>query len=124
MGELATMLTRSRQPETRDWRMAAACSHTDPELFFPVSANGQSVEQLAQAKALCSGCSVRPACLQFALDTHVDGVWGGTTQEERRLATPQARTASPPEPTDGSRAGRVSAVNGTPGRVRTSNDAR
>jgi WhiB family transcriptional regulator, redox-sensing transcriptional regulator len=106
MGELATMLTRCRQPATGDWRMAAACSHTDPELFFPVSSNGQSVEQMAQAKALCSGCSVRPACLQFALDTHADGVWGGTTEEERRLAMPQARRStnsgktSPPDPSE------------------------
>jgi WhiB family transcriptional regulator, redox-sensing transcriptional regulator len=90
MGELATMLTRWRQPATRDWRMAAACRHTDPDLFFPVSSNGQSLEQTTQAKALCCGCSVRPACLQFALDTRADGVWGGMTEEERRRAMPLA----------------------------------
>ena len=69
----------------RDWRLLAACRHADPELFFPVSVSGPSLDQLTQAKAICAGCPVRRQCLAFALDTRQDhGVWGGTSEEERR----------------------------------------
>jgi WhiB family redox-sensing transcriptional regulator len=88
MGVLVAVVTRSRQPAARNWRMAAACRHADPELFFPVSSGRPAAEQTARAKALCSGCSVQPACLQFAVDTQAEGVWGGTTEEERRLVLP------------------------------------
>lgn len=69
-----------------DWRKAAACSTADPEIFFPVSAVGPSREEIARAKAVCAACQVQRQCLQFAITTRqVDGVWGGTTAEERRL---------------------------------------
>jgi WhiB family transcriptional regulator, redox-sensing transcriptional regulator len=73
----------------RDWRQLAACRHSDPELFFPVSASGSSLDQVTQAKAICAGCPVRRQCLGFALDTRQDhGVWGGMSEQERR---PRAR---------------------------------
>jgi len=28
-----------------NWRMSAACQSTDPELFFPLSATGKSLDQ-------------------------------------------------------------------------------
>ena len=69
----------------RDWRQLAACRHADPELFFPVSPSGPSLDQITQAKAICAGCPVRQQCLAFALDTRqVHGVWGGMSEEERR----------------------------------------
>jgi len=69
----------------RDWRQLAACRHADPELFFPVSASGPSVDQITQAKAICAGCPVRRHCQAFAVHTRQDhGVWGGTTEHERR----------------------------------------
>ena len=43
---------------------------TDPDLFFPVSASGSSVTQVAEAKAICAGCRVQCECLAFALRTH------------------------------------------------------
>jgi Transcription factor WhiB len=55
---------------------ANACRHADPELFFPVSPSGPSLDQITQAKAICAGCPVRQQCLAFALDTRQDhGVW-------------------------------------------------
>jgi WhiB family redox-sensing transcriptional regulator len=64
----------------------AACSTADPELFFPISASGPAVRQVARAKAICAHCQIRRECLDYALDTgSVMGVWGGTTENERRL---------------------------------------
>jgi WhiB family redox-sensing transcriptional regulator len=72
-----------------DWRQLAACRHADPELFFPVSASGPSLDQITQAKAICAGCPVRQQCLAFALGTRQDhGVWGGMSEEERRPRGP------------------------------------
>lgn len=68
-----------------DWRRAAACRGADPDLFFPVSSTGRSLQQVGQAKAVCAACAVRRQCLEFALATNqAHGVWGGMTAEERR----------------------------------------
>jgi WhiB family redox-sensing transcriptional regulator len=38
------------------------------------------------AKAVCGRCRVQRECLRFALESRQDqGVWGGTTEEERKL---------------------------------------
>lgn len=67
------------------WRQRAACRHADPELFFPVSASGPSLEQVARAKAICAGCHVRKQCLVFALGTRQEhGVWAGMSEQELR----------------------------------------
>jgi WhiB family transcriptional regulator, redox-sensing transcriptional regulator len=78
-----------------NWRRLAACRFTDPDLFFPVSASGASVKQVAAAKAVCAGCQVRRECLAFALATRqVHGVWGGMSAEERRLAAADRETGA------------------------------
>lgn len=72
--------------ERRDWRSVAACRTGDPDLFFPVSSSGLSLEQMTQAKKICAHCLARPQCLAFALRTRqVHGVWGGTSEQERYL---------------------------------------
>jgi WhiB family redox-sensing transcriptional regulator len=68
------------------WAAKGACRHADPELFFPVAPGGPALTQLAMAKDICAGCTVRTQCLEFALETGQDfGVWGGASEEERRL---------------------------------------
>lgn len=85
-----------------DWRAAAACRDTDPDLFFPVSGAGRSLEQADQAKAVCAGCPVRRSCLAFALSTgQVHGIWGGLTEEERREPVPAGTEMQPPLAFDG-----------------------
>jgi WhiB family redox-sensing transcriptional regulator len=67
-----------------DWSNAA-CREVDPELFFPISGNGLGLVQIDEAKAVCRRCPVMTRCLEWALAAgHVDGVWGGTTEGERR----------------------------------------
>jgi WhiB family transcriptional regulator, redox-sensing transcriptional regulator len=75
---------------TVGWQRAAACLSADPELFFPVSATGRSVEQVERAKAVCRSCIVRRQCLQYAIATDEEGVWGGTTEDERRRIASRA----------------------------------
>lgn len=68
-----------------DWRRNAACRDIDPDMFFPSGHTGDAVEHIAAAKAVCGQCVVRAECLEFALEANQDdGIWGGTTEEERR----------------------------------------
>jgi WhiB family transcriptional regulator, redox-sensing transcriptional regulator len=66
------------------WMPRSACQGEDPELFFPLAATGPALAQVIAAKAVCFRCAVRAACLAYALATGQAGIWGGTTQEERR----------------------------------------
>jgi WhiB family transcriptional regulator, redox-sensing transcriptional regulator len=69
-----------------EWWSLAACQHADPDLFFPVSGTGPGRAQIVGAKAVCARCPVRSDCLHYALAAGpVQGVWGGTSEEERRL---------------------------------------
>ena len=48
-------------------------------------ATGVALDQIDAAKEICAVCPVNPECLEFALATNQEaGVWGGTTEEERR----------------------------------------
>ena len=52
----------------------------DPEIFFPES--GQSG---AAAKRICRTCPVVDECFEWAVANDVRyGVWGGTSESERR----------------------------------------
>ena len=66
-----------------NWMVRGACRGTDPELFFPISLRGRAVDQVNYAKAVCGRCAVCGSCLSYALRTMPDGIWGGTTSEER-----------------------------------------
>jgi WhiB family transcriptional regulator, redox-sensing transcriptional regulator len=78
------------------WWSRAACSTADPELFFPISSSGPSSRQVLRAKSVCSNCQIQQACLDYALGSaSVQGIWGGTTEaERRRLRHRQARAGA------------------------------
>ena len=79
----ARSLSLSAQPDA--WRADAACRDTDPDLFFPVGTTGPALDQIAAAQAVCAECEAKAACLEYALVTNQDsGIWGGTSEEERR----------------------------------------
>jgi WhiB family redox-sensing transcriptional regulator len=76
---------RSTGAERTDWRDQAACRGQDPDLFFPVTTAGASLGQIETATRVCQRCPVQTPCLRWALDIgQVCGIWGGTTEEERR----------------------------------------
>jgi WhiB family transcriptional regulator, redox-sensing transcriptional regulator len=67
-----------------NWRAASACLNADPDMFFPVAADNAVSKQVSRALRLCQGCTVRQHCLDFAMQSgEKDGIWGGTTPEER-----------------------------------------
>jgi WhiB family redox-sensing transcriptional regulator len=67
------------------WRDDAACRDADPDLFFPVGTTGPALRHIDEAKRICRACPAQSQCLAWALDHGVtDGVWGGTTADERR----------------------------------------
>ena len=68
-----------------DWRHLSLCRDEDPELFFPIGTTGPAAYQVEQAKVVCRRCSVVEDCLSWALETAQEsGVWGGTSEDERR----------------------------------------
>lgn len=79
----------SRAPDTLepayDWRRQAACVNRDPDLFYPVGQGPDALNNTDKAKAVCSGCPVQAACLQYAIETGEEhGIWGGLDEMERR----------------------------------------
>lgn len=68
-----------------DWRDRADCANTErPELFFPPSRD-LTPQYLGWARAYhCNPCPVRAECLTFAVEHRMEGIWGGTLDEERR----------------------------------------
>jgi len=83
------------------WHDKAACLDEDPELFFPIGTTGPALRQLQQAKRVCAGCPVQSPCLEWAVLAGIDyGVWGGSSEDERRTlkrrsARQRARTTEP-----------------------------
>ena len=72
------------------WRQKGACRGLDPGIFYPVSD-----DDAGPAKAICSTCSVREACLEYALaHRERDGIWGGATEKERRRMLRQRRKSA------------------------------
>lgn len=71
------------------WAEHAACSAPNaphPEQFFPEETIGHIDAEHWPTDALqtCAGCPVREKCLAYALQNKVEGVWGGTTDIDRK----------------------------------------
>lgn len=67
------------------WRDRAACRDSkDPEVFHPIGNTGFALMQIKDAKTWCQRCDVATACLAFALSSDLQGVWGNTSDDERR----------------------------------------
>ena len=63
-----------------EWMSQAKCKDMDPDVFFPSDGVGVQV-----AQRVCLVCPVKLPCLEYALAHRVhEGVWGGTSERERR----------------------------------------
>lgn len=67
------------------------CQGVGGDLYFSIH-----LDEIARAKAACSGCPVRPACLHGAMERGEPcGVWGGELLEH---GTPIAAPRRPGRP--------------------------
>ena len=83
---MALTWVRTHDWDVSAWRTRSACLDSDPDVFFPIGSTGPALEQIETAQRICTACTVRDECLEFALATNQDaGIWGGTSEEERRV---------------------------------------
>lgn len=87
------MLNLGETPDLAD----AACRNTaQPDAFFPGGKGGRptryEAELVADAIEMCESCPARVRCLEWAMAWNEEGIWGGTTDEERRLARDEPLT--------------------------------
>jgi len=62
------------------WMGRGKCRELPPDTFFPSDGVGVEV-----ARRVCADCPVKEPCLEYAMVNHIDhGVWGGTSERERR----------------------------------------
>jgi WhiB family redox-sensing transcriptional regulator len=62
------------------WMARGKCAEEPPAMFFPSDGVGVEI-----ARRLCADCRVKELCLEYALEQRIDhGVWGGTSERERR----------------------------------------
>jgi WhiB family transcriptional regulator, redox-sensing transcriptional regulator len=70
------------------WQMKAACRGPQAAVFFPPTSferKDEKDEREARAKSICQTCSVRKACLEYALKIREPhGIWGGLNELERK----------------------------------------
>ena len=73
-----------------DWMAEGNCRAHPPSVFFPSDGVGVEV-----ARRICADCPVRRDCLEYALRNGIDhGVWGGTSERERRRIARRRRVMS------------------------------
>ncbi len=77
------------------WNKRAACKGMDTNVFYPDPDTPDEEAEAAVAKAICASCSVREACLEYALaKREKEGIWGGMTERERRRILRQRRKSA------------------------------
>ena len=76
------------------WMEDGKCRKHLPETFFPTDGAGVNI-----AMRICDGCPVREPCLEYALYHHINhGIWGGTSERERRRIAGRRRSLSLAQP--------------------------
>ena len=78
---LLQWLSDGREFDPMPWRVDANCRKVKTELFFP---NRGDMWTQRQALDVCKGCQVRQQCFDYGFEHYERGVWGGTTERQRR----------------------------------------
>lgn len=62
------------------------CHDMNTKIFYPAVREISPDYELitAEVKRICEGCCVQSPCLEYALLTREEGVWGGTNEKDRR----------------------------------------
>lgn len=77
-----------------NWMATGNCAERHPSLFFPSDGVGVDI-----ARRVCADCPVKEPCLEYALTNRIDhGVWGGTSERERRRILKARRVAVQVQP--------------------------
>lgn len=83
------MVTTQRLGEA--WQARAACRGPQAAVFFPPTHAERKEDKTARearAKEICATCTVKGACLEYAIrirEPH--GIWGGLNEVERKQLT-------------------------------------
>lgn len=56
----------------------------DPDIFNPDLDDPHKNEKTEAAKKICGSCVHKIECMVYALDKNESGVWGGTSERQRR----------------------------------------
>ena len=73
-----------------EWVALRRCADMDPNVFFPNDGAG-----VIAAQKVCALCPVADACREYALANNIThGVWGGTSERQRRRILRDRRRAS------------------------------
>ena len=80
------------QPLSDDtrWKDFGLCVGMDPNLFFIQRHQMGYSKQKAKIKKMCAKCPVQSKCLDWALRNNEEGMWGGTTEDERKAIKAEA----------------------------------
>ena len=81
------------------WMANANCAGTSADLFFtPLIEDGgtknYSAKLYAEARKVCSGCTVKAECLEWGMSDIYYGMYGGLSPLERRNLRQPGRSAS------------------------------
>ncbi len=68
--------------EPPTWRNKSACRGLDPNTFFVQAGQTRLANKIK--RDYCKKCPVRVSCLRYALDNNCKGIWGGTSEHERK----------------------------------------
>lgn len=97
------MLENFALPFLNDEIGTPLCAETDPEIFFPEEREEDRKQHMTSvylnekgAKSVCFSCDYRIRCLLFALENREIGIWGGTTENERKKMLQKAKRTGTP----------------------------
>nr|GLK37927.1 hypothetical protein GCM10017611_47920 [Rhodococcus wratislaviensis] len=96
-----TLSIRHLQPRAEhwDWQLRGRCRDLDTDVFFSPDSEGRGarVRRERAAKEICDQCPVQRTCRNHALSVGERyGVWGGTSEADRRyLDAPEPAVRRP-----------------------------